>query len=100
MLGQHANERVSPQASGDVSAEPTASMIMLQVALASGTLVTICDVSFWFLLPRRSALPSLPAAQSRYATISHYQPDLSSTVTDWPHRAQRSAYCSSAASLL
>jgi len=34
----------------------------MQVALASGTLITICDVSFWFLLPRRSALPPLPAA--------------------------------------
>lgn len=41
-----------------------------QVGLPSGTLISICDVSFWFLLPRRSALPAalpaaLPTAQSR-----------------------------------
>ena len=28
---------------------------MPAVALPSGTLISICDISFWFLLPRRGA---------------------------------------------
>ena len=57
--------RFKHQAMGLRSKTP---LIDTQVALASGTLITICDVSFWFLLPRRSALPSLPAAQSRHVS--------------------------------
>ena len=45
---------------------------MAPVALTSGSLVTICDASFWFLLPRRGALTSADAAKRlRYRSPSH-----------------------------